>query len=152
MKKWLIVTAAFFLMFGFFCFASFSQEAAIKGSESWGRNSTYSRMYNPDTVVTVSGVVDSIEHVEPFRGMSLGVHLVLKTSTDLISVHLGPVWYFNRVNMILASGDVIDVTGSKIDFDGKPAIIASMIKKNDQILNLRDANGIPVWSGGRNKY
>jgi hypothetical protein len=31
---------------------------------------------------------------------------------------------------------------------GKPAIIAAQVKKGNEILKLRDENGIPVWRRG----
>ncbi len=37
--------------------------------------------------------------------------------------------------------------GSKITFDGAPAIIAAEIKMVDTVLKLRDDNGFPVWAG-----
>jgi hypothetical protein len=33
--------------------------------------------------------------------------------------------------------------------DGKPALIAAEVKKGDEVMKLRDANGVPAWSGGR---
>ena len=45
------------------------------------------------------------------------------------------------------TNDLIIVTGSRVTVDGKPAIIAAQIKKGDDILKLRDQNGIPMWSG-----
>jgi hypothetical protein len=45
--------------------------------------------------------------------------------------------------------DKVEVTGSRITFDGKPAIIAAEVKKGDEALKLRDDNGFPVWSGWR---
>ena len=151
MKKTFNLLAVFFLMVILLPMASISQEPPGNGDGGLGKYSKFSRMYNPDTVVTVSGVVEKIENVMPFRGVSQGVHLVLKTKTEVLSVHLGPAWYINAAEMVIVSGDELDVTGSKIDFEGEPALIASMIKKNDRILKLRDNNGIPLWSGGPKK-
>lgn len=41
----------------------------------------------------------------------------------------------------------MEVTGSRVTFDGKPAIIAAEVKKGGETLKLRDEKGRPVWSG-----
>jgi hypothetical protein len=43
------------------------------------------------------------------------------------------------------------VRGSRVTFDGKPAIIAATVRKGDEELALRDAAGRPVWSGWRRR-
>ena len=45
--------------------------------------------------------------------------------------------------------DRVSIKGSRVTFDGKPAIIAADVKKGDNVLKLRDANGRPVWAGWR---
>jgi len=47
--------------------------------------------------------------------------------------------------------DKIEVKGSRISFENKPAIIAAEIKKSDEILTLRNESGFPAWSGWRHK-
>lgn len=120
-----------------------------RGSGGWGMGSSYQRMYNPATVETVSGVVESVDRVTPMKGMYAGIHLVLKTDKEAIAVHLGPEWYFERQDVKLEKGDKIEVKGSRITFDGKPAIIAAECKKGDNVLILRDNAGIPAWAGWR---
>lgn len=39
--------------------------------------------------------------------------------------------------------------GSRVNIMGRPALIASELKKGDSVLKLRDENGIPVWAGWR---
>lgn len=106
------------------------------------------RVYDPKTVETVSGDVVRVEHVPSKRGSSGGVHLVLRTGDATVSVHLGPAWYVDRQDVTIAAGDHIDVKGSRVTLDGKPAIIAAEVKKGDHALVLRDDAGIPRWSGG----
>jgi hypothetical protein len=66
-------------------------------------------------------------------------------------VHLGPVWYIERQDIKIDPGDKVEITGSRITFQGKPAIIAVELKKGTEILKLRDENGFPVWSGWRRR-
>ena len=51
----------------------------------------YQRMYNPATVETISGTVESVDKITPMRGMYYGIHIQLKTDKETISVHLGPL-------------------------------------------------------------
>jgi hypothetical protein len=122
-----------------------------RGSGGWGPVSNYGRMYNPKTVVTVEGEVLSVDTFTPSKGMSPGVHLTLKTADGTISVHLGPEWYISAQDTKVGKGDRIAVKGSRITFDGKPAIIAAQITKGDETLDLRDDKGFPAWAGWRRR-
>jgi len=104
-------------------------------------------MYNPKTAETISGEVVSVDKFTPLKGMSYGVHLTVKTDKETISVHLGPAWYIENQDVKIEPKDKIQVKGSRITFDGKPAIIAAEVKKGQEVLRLRDENGFPVWSG-----
>jgi hypothetical protein len=121
------------------------------GSGGWGRGSGYNRMYDPKTVETISGEVLSVEKITPGNGMSYGVHLIVKTDGETISVHLGPGWFIERQDISIERNDKIEITGSRITYQGKPAIIAAEVKKGDELLKLRDENGMPYWAGWRKK-
>ncbi|MGC1454840.1 MAG: DNA-binding protein [Nitrospirota bacterium] len=120
-----------------------------RGSGGWGMGSQYQRMYNPATVETLSGTVESVDKVTPMKGMHTGVHVMLKTDKEMISVHLGPEWYVERQDVKIEKGDKIEVKGSRVTFADKPAIIAADVKKGDSTLVLRDSSGIPAWAGWR---
>jgi|WetSurMetagenome_2_1015567.scaffolds.fasta_scaffold115294_1 hypothetical protein len=122
-----------------------------KGGGGWGAGTPYSRMYNPKTVETISGEVVSIDKITPMKDMYYGVHAVIKTDKETISVHLGPGWYIENQDVKIAPKDKIEVKGSRITFEGKPAIIAAEVKKGDDVLMLRDAGGLPAWSGWRRR-
>jgi hypothetical protein len=120
-----------------------------RGSGGWGMGGAYQRMYNPATVETISGEITAIDKVTPMKGMSYGIHLTVKTDKETVSVMLGPGWYIERLDTKLAKGDMVEVKGSRITYEGKPAIVAAEVKKGDAVLKLRDDNGIPVWAGWR---
>jgi hypothetical protein len=113
----------------------------------WGAGDPYSRMYNPKTVETLSGEVVSVDRFTPGRRMSYGVHFTLKTEKETIPVHLGPSWYMEKQAVTIAPGDKVEVSGSRITYQGQPTIIAGEVKKGDQVLKLRDAAGVPLWAG-----
>jgi DNA/RNA endonuclease YhcR with UshA esterase domain len=79
--------------------------------------------------------------------MGMGIHLNLQTDKETIAVHLGPDWFMKKQSPQIETGDAIEVTGSRVTFDGKPAIIAAEIKKGNKVIKLRDQNGVPLWSG-----
>lgn len=122
-----------------------------RGGGGWGPGSSYNRMFDPKTVETVSGEVVSVDRIMPAKGMSYGVHLMLKTDNGTISIHLGPAWYLENQDVRIAVKDRIEVRGSQITFQGKPAIIAAEVKRGHETLTLRDADGYPVWSGWRRR-
>ena len=125
--------------------------AAEGFAQGRGQGKAGARMYNPKTVETVRGEVVSVEKI-PGRGrMAGGIHLTLKTDKETVSVHLGPSWYVDKQSLKIAPKDQIEVRGSRITFEGKPAIIAAEVKKGQEVLKLRDDNGVPVWGGGRGR-
>ena len=109
----------------------------------------YDRMYDPKTVETVSGEVVSVDKITD-RGMGYGVSLTLKTGKETILVYLGPGWFLEKQDLTFAPKDQVEITGSQITFQGKPAIIAAQVKKGDKSLKLRDPAGIPAWAGADN--
>ena len=120
------------------------------GGGGWGPGTQYGRMYDPKTVGTTDGEIIKVEKITPVRGMSRGVHLVLKTDKgETIAVHLGPEWYIDKQELTFKPGDKVQIRGSRITFEDKPAIIAAEVTKDGRTLQLRDSNGVPVWAGRR---
>lgn len=105
------------------------------------------RMYNTNTVETVRGVVVSVEKPTPPQDPGYGIHLMLKTDKESIPVHLGPASYVEKQTPRIEAKDSVEVTGSRITLDGKPAIVAAKVKKGNEVLTLRDETGRPAWAG-----
>jgi hypothetical protein len=103
------------------------------------------RNYDPKTVETLQGKVLSIEKVTHTQGRNHGVHFTLQTDKETIAVHLGPSWYIDKQSPKIETNDTITVTGSRVTINGKPTIIAAQVEKGNEILKLRDENGIPAW-------
>jgi hypothetical protein len=125
--------------------------AADGFAQGRGQGRAGARMYDPKTVETVRGEVVSVEKIPEKGGMAGGIHLTLKTDKESVSVHLGPSWYLDQQSLKIAPKDQVEVRGSRITFEGKPAIIAAEVKKGQEVLKLRDDNGVPVWSGRRGR-
>ena len=124
---------------------------AARVAVAGARAASTGRMYDPKTVETVKGEVVSVEKFTPAKGMSAGVHLLLKTGKETISVHLGPTWYLENQDAQVEPRDKIEITGSRLILDGKPVLIAAEVKKGDGVLKLRDENGVPMWAGWRKR-
>ena len=122
-----------------------------RGGGGWGAASQYNRLYDTKTVETVKGGIIEVAHITPIKGMSYGVHVKLKTEKETVSVHIGPGWFIENQDLKIEPKDQVEIKGSRVVFDGKPAIIAAELKKNDQVLKLRDENGIPLWAGWRSR-
>jgi hypothetical protein len=119
---------------------------SFSGDDGWGPGSAYNSKFDPETVETLRGELVKMDLFMP-KGMSMGVQILLKTGEGTVPVHLGPVWYMKKQKREIAPGDKIEITGSRFESEGKPAIMASEVKKGDKKLQLRDENGVPVWSG-----
>lgn len=106
-----------------------------------------SRMYDPATETTVKGTVEEVNTITGRHGWN-GMHLTLKSKDKTIDVHLGPASFMKEKGFSFAKGDQVEVTGSKTEYAGSATIIAREVKKNGKTLVLRNAQGIPEWSGG----
>ena len=91
---------------------------------------------------TVEGVHD---HQCPVSG-GLSTHLTLKQSDgSLIEVHLALSRFVRQYELVFQNGDVVEVTGVKVKFDGTDAIFARKIKRGDDEFLFRDTDGKPLW-------
>jgi hypothetical protein len=108
-------------------------------------------MYDPKTIETFSGTVVSVTKIAPMTGMAAGVHIMVKTEKESVSVHLGPAWYIENQDVKIEPRDAVEVKGSRVTVSGKPAIIAAEVKKGDDLLRLRDEAGLPAWSAWRRR-
>ena len=117
-----------------------------QGGPPPGKGPGAMRTFVPSTVVTVTGSVVGESRTDRGMGHS-GVHLSVKTADGEIQVHLGPDVWVDKQTVKFAKGDQITVKGSKVTFDGKPAVIAETVTKGATTLVLRDATGVPVWRG-----
>ncbi|OGP70218.1 MAG: hypothetical protein A2Y80_07835 [Deltaproteobacteria bacterium RBG_13_58_19] len=110
----------------------------------------YGMMWDAKTVETVKGEVTSVDKYTPGRGgQSYGLRLTLKTDKETLSVILGPAWYIEQQHFAVAPRDQVEIKGSRIPIQGQAAIIAAEVKKGNQMLRLRNDNGIPLWAGPR---
>jgi hypothetical protein len=152
MKKRHVCTIVIVLLSLGLATASYAQPGMHwRGSGGWGPGSQYGRLYNPQAVEAISGEIVRVDRITPMRGMGGGVHVLVKTATETLDVHLGPRWYIENQDVQFAPKDYVEVRGSRVTVGGKPAIIAAAVQKGDGVLTLRDDQGVPLWSGWRRR-
>ena len=120
-----------------------------RGSGGWGMGTPYQGMYNPANTETFSGEVIGMEQTVPMKGMNQGIALEVQTEKETVIVHIGPTWYLERLDAKIVKGDKVEVKGVRSTLAGKQIVLAAEVKKGDKTLVLRDAAGVPVWSGWR---
>ena len=104
-------------------------------------------MYDPSKAETVTGQVTEVKEFSGMRGMGQGVGLTVKTGDKNIIVHLGPKFYLDEQTIKIAAGDTVEITGVRSMRRGQDMFMAGQVKKNGEVLKLRDEAGIPLWAG-----
>jgi sporulation protein YlmC with PRC-barrel domain len=103
--------------------------------------------YNPDTVQTIHGTIQS---VGTYRIQDAGVEgVLLHVRTDdgkMVSVQAGPRPYVDSQNIRFNQGDPVTITGSVAKVGDREIILASRIQAADKNLALRGADGRPLWN------
>ncbi len=118
-----------------------------RGNSPRGKGQYSRMMYDPSHVETVQGTILEIQPGNRGNQMPHGMYLQIKTNTETLGLHIGPVWYLEQQNFQIQPNDTVEVTGTRIDWGGQPNLIVGEIKKGNQTLQLRDENGYPRWMG-----
>jgi hypothetical protein len=145
MKK-IVMLLSILLLVGFFAAAVVMAQPQGKcpSSPGWPMG----RMYNPKTVETLDGKIESLETVTASRmDIPARVLLKLKTSKETVTVYLGPKWYLEKQKAQLSPGDYIQVKGSRITMDNQPVILPNTITKGSEVMQFWDEQGSPMWRG-----
>ncbi|MBD2482767.1 hypothetical protein [Planktothrix sp. FACHB-1365] len=113
-----------------------------------GAKGQYSRsMYDPSRVETIQGTVTEIQGGNRGNRMPHGMYLLIKTNTETLGLHVGPVWYLDQQNFQIQPNDTLEVTGTRVNWGGQQTLMVGEIKKGNQTLQLRDEKGYPRWMG-----
>ncbi|MGQ9920900.1 MAG: hypothetical protein ACUVRZ_06175 [Desulfobacca sp.] len=105
------------------------------------------QLYDPKTVVTIQGQVESLESTAAQGRRGASQLLRLKTAEGTVLVHLGPADALAQQNFAPKKGDNLTITGSKLTTGQGPIILAAEVKAGDKTITLRDAQGRPTWQG-----
>ena len=101
--------------------------------------------YNPSIEAVFKGiVVDVVDRQCPVSG-GMGSHVVLKLEDgSTIEVHLASTKFVKSYDLVFSKGDKIEVTGSKVKFEGVDTIFAREVKRGEDTFVFREKDGKPV--------
>jgi len=100
--------------------------------------------YDATKEVKIKGVVEDIREVP---GDYEGTHLVVKTDTGEVLVHVAPAAFLKEIDTEFKKGDTVEVVGCKAPDTTENEILAREITVGTNTTTLRDDKGIPVWAG-----
>jgi hypothetical protein len=100
--------------------------------------------YDTANEVKIKGVVEDIREVP---GEFEGTHLVVKTDTGTVLVHVAPADFLTEMDTSFKKGDEVQVIGAKAPDAPETEILAREITVGTNTTTLRDDKGIPVWAG-----
>jgi hypothetical protein len=144
MRKWLVLLSGSLLVIFFAAGVLAQPQGKCPTSQGWPMG----RMYNPKTVETLDGKIESLETVTASRmDIPARVLLKLKTSKETVTVYLGPKWYLEKQQEKLSPGDYIQVKGSRITMDNQPVILPNTVTKGSVVMQFWDEQGSPMWRG-----
>ncbi|HXY48074.1 MAG TPA: hypothetical protein VEI01_01395 [Terriglobales bacterium] len=90
-------------------------------------------------------VLDVTDRVCPVSG-GMGSHISLRlTDGSTIEVHLATTKFVHQYELVFQKGDMIEVTGVKVRFEGTDTILARKIKRGDDEFLFRDVDGKRLW-------
>lgn len=132
------------VLFGIFILLLLTSASSVVSQE---KNSSAQAHYTYDDAnqQTVRGwVVETRDFQCPVNN-AMGSHITVKTETGSIEVHLAPASFMKQYDIAFAKDQNVTVVGSKITYEGKPALIAKSVTIWHETFNFRDAKGRPLW-------
>jgi DNA/RNA endonuclease YhcR with UshA esterase domain len=102
--------------------------------------------YDKSTEAVFKGTVEEVKDREcPVSG-GMGAHLTMKLAEGgSLEVHLALTKFVTQYELVFHKGDVVEVTGVKVKFQGVDTIFARKIKRGEDEFLFRDNDGKPLW-------
>ena len=101
--------------------------------------------YNIAQEQTLQGVVLEVKDYHcPVSG-TIGTHFSLRTEHGDLEVHMAPAKFFKDYEILIRKGVDVSVTGNRVEFNGKPAVIARLVRIGQETFAFRDEKGRPNW-------
>jgi hypothetical protein len=102
--------------------------------------------YDPATETNFKGTVDEVRDRECPVSNGMGAHVVLKMADGkTIEVHLATTKFVKSYELAFSKGDQLEVTGTKVKFEGVDTIFAREVKRGGDTFVFRDKDGKPIW-------
>lgn len=99
--------------------------------------------YDLKTEVQFEGIIGDVREVT--IGALQGIFLTVKTTSDTVDVYLGPAEFIEFFGVHFKIGKGLEVSGSKVKFEGKGLVLGREIRVGKTTLVLRTADGSPNW-------
>jgi hypothetical protein len=124
-----------------FAFVLFITTAALFASQ----NAAVPK-YDPSKEMTFKGTVEEVrDRACPVSG-SIGSHIVLKLADgSTIEAHLATTKFVKAYDLVFAKGDLVEVTGTRVVFEGVETIFAREVRRGNDTFEFRDRDGKPIW-------
>ena len=102
--------------------------------------------YDAAAETVFKGTVDEVRERQCPMSRGIGSHLMLKLSDGkTIEVHLAPTKFVKAYELTFNKGDQLEVTGTKVNFEGVDTIFAREVKRGSDTFAFRDKEGRPIW-------
>jgi len=125
--------------------------APLLGQPTRGSGQNFPR-YDLTTETTVTGTVESVDQAAGPGGRGRqtmgGTHLVLKTGTETLEVHLAPAAFLSEQKVDIVKGDALVILGSRVTVNDRAVLIAKEVRKGASVWTLRNSAGQPLWRRG----
>ena len=119
--------------------SSFAAQGQAKGK------GTSVPKYDAAAEMKFKGVVEEVKDREcPISG-GMGSHFTIKVDGTLMEVHIAPTKFVKSYEVAFQKGDTVEITGTKVVFEGADAILAREIKRGNDDFVFRDPQGKPIW-------
>ncbi len=114
-----------------------------------GIEDPYKKIFDSKTIKTISGQVIKVDQVpEPGYGMEVRLTVFIDKK-EVLPVYLDPAFFIlgTEQENYFKLGDEVTVTGSQVTRGDESFMLATTVKRGNEVLRLRDKDGNPEWIG-----
>jgi DNA/RNA endonuclease YhcR with UshA esterase domain len=102
--------------------------------------------YDKSSEAVFIGSVQEVRDRQCAVSGGIGSHLVMRlTDGKVIEVHLSSTRFVHQYELVFHSGETLEITGVKVNFEGVETILARKIKRGTDEFLFRDNDGKPIW-------
>jgi hypothetical protein len=135
----------FLLTLAMFAVSAAGQQAGSGEKRNrWGEESDDDPKYDPQTEVSVRGVIQEVGTHYGRRGTPR-TEIFITRPSGVLAASLGPTSFLEEKKLNLSKGDSVAVTGSRVKTEAGERILARRIEAHGRILELRSKDGTPKW-------
>lgn len=98
--------------------------------------------YDSNATGTISGTIAKVRYRSNGSDADTGMELIIRANGKRYRAYVAPLYYCENQDINLQKGDSIRIRGS---IDKRKVVTRNITTSNGQRLNLRRANGSPLW-------